>query len=103
MATTTEITKQEYTYIPSGFNPLGFKNITYEILIKEKLSDDLETFWYNAYVKLVGDPKPIYSHESFRNKNIIGTDTSDLSSKSEDIQMKVVMERIIGIIKEHHG
>ena len=103
MATTIQIWKEIFTHRASGFNPFGIFNTKYEVLFKRKLSDDLVTVWFNAYVKLTEPLEESYVHESYRNKNIIGVDSSDSTSMSEDLQKELVRERIKSIIEEHHA
>lgn len=104
MATTIELKKEIVTkkYRDSGFNFFGYFDHKYEVLIKKKLSDDLKTMWFNAYVKLEEPLKYKYLFESYRIRNIVGCDSSDYSSSNETFQENIVIDRIVKIINEHH-
>ena len=105
MATTTETWKEIIIHKrhQSGFNWFGLFDDSYEIIIKQKLSDDKETRWFNAYIKIKEPLKPKYQFESYRNKNIIGCDTSGAISNSQLTQLALVRQRITAIIEEHHA
>lgn len=104
MATTIGAWKEIFIkkYKESGFNFFGYFDDQYEVLIKQKLSDDNETTWFNGYVQFKVPLKNRYEFESFRHKNIIGCDTSDHSSKSEPEHLFILRNRITAMIKEHH-
>lgn len=105
MASTIKTWKETFIhkYKESGFNYFGWFDDKYEILIKKKLSDDHETIWFTAYVKLDEPLKESYQFESYRNKNIIGIDSSDLTSWTAEYQKTILKVRIKSIINEHHG
>lgn len=103
MASTVTTWKEIFTkkYKESKFNYFGYFDNKYEVLFKKKLSDDLEHVWFNGYVKLDEPLKEKYEFESYRNKNIIGCDTSDHSSKSELNQLSILRSRITATINEY--
>ena len=75
----------------------------YQVMFKKKLSDDNNTVWFCAYVKLEEPLKEAYKFESYRDKNIIGCDTSDHTTHSQLTQIALVTWRMKHIINEHHG
>jgi len=75
----------------------------YQVMFKKKQSDDNETVWFCAYVKLNEPLKDAYKFESYRKKNIIGVDSSDKTTHSQLTQIALVTWRMKHIINEHHG
>ncbi len=104
MATTIKTWKETFIhkYKQHGFNYFGWFDDKYEILFKQKLSDDLVTTWFNAYVKLKKPLKDQYVFEGYHHGNIIGCDTSDHVSMSEPEQIEILRDRITATINEHH-
>lgn len=104
MAITIQTWKEKFIhkYKDVGFNYFGYFDHNYQVLFKKKLSDDLVTVWFNAYVKLEEPLKGKYEFESYRDKNIVGCDTSDHTSKSDLKQCNIIRDRINSIINEHY-
>lgn len=104
MASTTKIWKELFIYEfePKWLNWFGLLDQKYEVLFKQKLSDDNETTWFNAYVKFEKVNEK-YEFEGYRMNNIIGCDTSDQTSKSEHEQLSILHDRITKTIEEHHN
>lgn len=64
------------------FNRLFGRVYLYEILIRERVTDEDNIHYYTAWVNLSGNLKERYGFESERSKNMIGTDTYEYN-KSE--------------------
>ncbi|MFZ3385322.1 MAG: hypothetical protein WA144_15485 [Candidatus Methanoperedens sp.] len=87
-----------------GLRFFGILDVEYDILIKERVTDEDNIYYYTAWVNLGnGELKKHYQFESDRKGYYIAVDTYELAKlvSGTFIQKDIIKERMAVIVKEH--